>query len=143
MNAEDCPIHAPLIDQPGGVLYPWVCSCPEPVEPAPKAEVRATRYEVSLLPEDDINYPFYAIAVEARGNGRWAVVRHKRCLGPDGAWSWESIPSEREDDWLATHRFDRDTAIRLAKQAAPTVTVNGITAAQAAARRVARAGFLD
>jgi len=25
-NAEDCPVCRPLIDQPGGVFYPWLCS---------------------------------------------------------------------------------------------------------------------
>lgn len=25
-NAEDCPVCRPLIDQPGGVLYPWICT---------------------------------------------------------------------------------------------------------------------
>ena len=28
-NAEDCPICRPLIDQPGGVLYPWHCTAAE------------------------------------------------------------------------------------------------------------------
>lgn len=32
MNAEDCPEHAELIDQPGGILYPWICPCPDPEE---------------------------------------------------------------------------------------------------------------
>jgi len=29
MNAEDCPEHAPLIDEPDGIYYPWICPCPE------------------------------------------------------------------------------------------------------------------
>lgn len=99
--------------------------------------VRATRFEVSLLPEDDINYPFYTVAVEDRGNDRWAVVRHRQCLGVDGEWSWESIPSEREDEWLASHRFDLDAALDLAREAAPGVTVNGVTAAEVLRRREA------
>ena len=103
----------------------------------PSPRVRATRFEVSLLPEDDINYPLYALAVEARGADRWAVVRHRQCLGADGEWSWESVPSEREDEWLAGHRFDRETALRLAAEAAPHVTVNGVTAAEAWRRREA------
>lgn len=101
----------------------------------PNPTVRPTRYEVSLLPEDDVNYPVYALGIEARGAGRWAVVRHRMCLGVDGEWDWEPIPSERGDDWLAAHRFDLDTALRLAKQAAPGVTVNGISAAQVLAQR--------
>lgn len=98
---------------------------------------RVTRFEVSLLPEDDINYPFHTVAVEDRGNDRWAVVRHRQCLGADGEWSWESIPSEREDEWLASHRFDLDAALDLAREAAPGVTVNGVTAAEVLRRREA------
>lgn len=101
------------------------------------ATVRPPQFEVSLLPEDDINYPLFVIAVESRGAGRWAVVRHRQCLGADGEWSWESIPSEREDEWLATHRFDLETAKRLAIEAAPGVYINGMTAAQALARKEA------
>lgn len=106
----------------------------------PEPIVRVTRYEVSVLPEDDINYPVYAIAVETRSASLWAVVRHRMCLGADGEWDWESIPSERGDEWLAAHRFDRETALRLAQAAAPSVTVNGITAAQVLARRAALDG---
>jgi hypothetical protein len=40
-------------------------------------------------------------------------------------------PSEREDDWLDTHRFDLDTALKLAKEQAPLVTVNGYTVTDA------------
>lgn len=94
----------------------------------PVPHVQATRYEVSLLPDTDINHLTYVIAVEDRGNGRWAVVRHRQCMNANGEWSWESIPSEREEEWLAEHRFDLDTALRLAKEAAPGVTVNGRTA---------------
>ena len=101
-------------------------------------QVRPTRYEVSVLPEDDINYPFYALGVEDRGNGRWAVVRHRQCLGVDGEWSWESIPSERDDGWLAALRFDLDTALDLARKAAPGVVVNGIAAVEVLRR--SRAG---
>ena len=92
--------------------------------------VRPTQYAVSVLPEDDINSHVYEITVEYRGRDRWAVLRGRQCLGTDGAWSWESIPSEREDEWLDAHRFDLDTALRLAKEAAPHVVVNGRTAAQ-------------
>jgi hypothetical protein len=40
-------------------------------------------------------------------------------------------PHGRSAAWLAAHRFDLDTALRLAQAAAPTVTVNGRTAADA------------
>ena len=99
------------------------------------ATVRPSQFEVSVLPEDDINCPYFVVTVETRGSGRWAVVRNRQCLGADGEWSWESIPSEREDEWLATHRFDLETATRLAVETAPGISVNGMTAAQALARK--------
>ena len=91
----------------------------------------ATRYVVSCFEPDDHEGAHFNLAVEYRGRGLWAVVRHSQCLAADGTWSWESIPSEREDEWLATHRFDLDTALKLAKQAAPHITVNGYTVADA------------
>lgn len=107
------------------------------MDDATAAIIRPSQFEVSVLPEDDINYPYFVVTVETRGAGRWAVVRHRQCLGADGEWSWESIPSEREDEWKATHRFDLETAQRLAVEAAPRVHVNGMTAAQARARQEA------
>lgn len=94
-------------------------------------EVRITCYEVSCLPEDSINYDSSAVRVEYRGQGGWAVVRGgKRCLSLDGEWDWESRPSEREGVWLLSHRFDLETALRLAQEAAPQVVINGMTPAQ-------------
>ena len=100
----------------------------------PEPTVQATRYEVSLLPEGDVNRLLYTINVEYRGGDRWAVVRHRQCMNALGEWSWESVPSEREDEWLAEHRFDLDAALRLAKEHAPKVTVNGRTAVDACRR---------
>jgi len=96
--------------------------------------VRPTRYTVNLLPETDINGHVFEITVEYRGASRWAVLRHGQCLGADGAWDYEMRPSEREDDWLDTHRFDLDTALRFAQEQAPLITVNGLTAADALRR---------
>ena len=102
--------------------------------------VRTTQYVVNLLPESEDKRGGYCfeITVEYRGHGRWAVLRGRQCIGTDGTWSWESIPSEREDDWIVAHRFDLDTALQLAKEAAPHVTVNGLTAADALKRMAAR-----
>jgi hypothetical protein len=94
----------------------------------PEPTVQATGYEVSLLPEGDVNRLSFTINVEYRGDDRWAIVRHRQCMNAQGEWSWESIPSGREDDWLAEHRFDLDTALRLAKEQAPKLMVNGMTA---------------
>ncbi|MFL5913137.1 MAG: hypothetical protein ACJ768_21535 [Gaiellaceae bacterium] len=100
--------------------------------------VRPTRYAVNLLP-DSIGFyaQLFEIIVECRGDDRWAVLRQGQCLGSDGAWAHELRPSEREDDWLDAHRFDLDTALRLAKEAAPQVTVKGRPAAEVLARLLA------
>jgi hypothetical protein len=96
--------------------------------------VEATTFTVSLLPYDHIDAPLFALAVEKRSEGTWAVMRMRHCLGVGGEWDFEPSPSNREDEWLATHRFDLDTALTLAREAAPAVRVNGRTAADAASR---------
>lgn len=100
-----------------------------------KATTRATEYEVSLLPDGDINHGTYAVKVEYRGRGLWAVTHHRRCLGTDGEWDFELNPSSREDEWLTTHRFGLEEALRLAEVAAPDITVNGRTARDVALTR--------
>lgn len=103
----------------------------------PEPTVRPTRYEVTAVPEGHADGHLWALTVEYRGRDRWAVVRHGQCLDANGAWDYESIPSERTDEWLATHRFDLDTALRLAREAAPLITVNGITVPDALALHAA------
>lgn len=94
-----------------------------------------TAVTVSLLPEDHIDRSIFEITVEYRGGGRWAVLHGQHfCLGTDGDWDYEMRPSERAHEWLATHRFDYDTALALARQAAPDVTCNGRRVADVAAR---------
>jgi hypothetical protein len=92
-----------------------------------KPETRITHYAVSCLPEDHDARFSMTITVEWRGRDLWAVMRHGEALGADGKWDYEPSPSNREDDWLTTHRFDLDTALRLAEEAAPKLTVNGYT----------------
>jgi hypothetical protein len=92
--------------------------------------VFTTTYEVGLFAPDDEAGLHFNLKVEYRGDDKWAVLR-----GTDGLWDWESNPSSRTDEWLATHHFDLDAALDLARQHAPQVKVNGRTAAEAAARR--------
>jgi hypothetical protein len=95
----------------------------------PDPTVRATRYEVSCLPEDHEAAPHFTITVEWRGNDQWAVTRYGDCFGTDGEWDYEPRPSSRTDEWKNTHRFDLATALDLAKQQAQLITVRGKTAA--------------
>lgn len=96
--------------------------------------VRATRYEVTALPDDIVhNRSGFVLTVEARGRGRWAVCEGGRCWNRRTKdWDYESLPSGRTDEWLAEHRFDRLTQALLEAQAcAPVLTVNGWTVEQA------------
>jgi hypothetical protein len=97
------------------------------------AEIKpiVTAYQVCAVPEDEAgNYLSFVITVErAHHTGTWAIRRMHRCLSVDGTWDWESLPSGRTDEWLAEHRFDLDTALRLAVEAAPNIKVNGFTVA--------------
>ncbi|WP_069625360.1 hypothetical protein [Streptomyces niveus] len=97
----------------------------------PDATCQPVRYEVSILPEDDINRHVFNIDVEYRGDGRWAVTRHGSCLGADGEWDFGIKEYDRGDNWLTAHRFDLDTALRLARQHAAHIVVNGHTALDA------------
>jgi hypothetical protein len=111
---------------------------------APKPAVKAVEYTVNCLPEDDYDGHLFEIRVQYRGNDRYAVIRRgNECLGADGTWDQGVKEYDRGEAWLNAHRFDLDTALKLAKEQAPLVTVNGYTVADALAmqkRREARHG---
>jgi hypothetical protein len=109
--------------------------------PEPEVYVRATAYEVSVFPDEFEDASTWTIAVEYRGADRWAVMRRagsRTCLNRDGEWVWEISPSERTDEWLAEHRFGLDEALLLARDYAPGVTMNSLTAVEVLARHRAR-----
>lgn len=113
----------------------------------PAATVQAVKYVVSCMPEGEDRDSF-GVTVECRGEGRWGVFRNAHCcLGSDGTWSWgyswrdgaQEPASDEEwteyhagrDEWLDAHRFDEETALRLAQEHAPLITVNGFTVSDA------------
>lgn len=96
---------------------------------APEPTVKAVRHWVSCLPEDDINARHFTLAVEYKGDGKWAVMD-----GPFGLFA----DGRRDFKRLRGDRFDLDAALRLAKEQAPLMKVNGYTVADALARREAR-----
>lgn len=112
----------------------------------PEPTVKAVRYEVSCLPEDDDFAGSFSVTVEYRGNDLWAVLSRTKHLGTDGNWSWgylwedgrEPVTEEEVDSynsgyslWLAAHRFDEENALRLAQEQAPLIRVNRLTVADA------------
>ncbi|MEU1078217.1 hypothetical protein ABZ404_37135 [Streptomyces sp. NPDC005878] len=107
---------------------------------APEATVRAVEYAVNCVPEDYIDSNVFQVRVQYRGGDRYAVISGgEMCLGADGTWDYGLNESGRGDAWLNAHRFDLDTALRLAKEQAPLITVNGNTVTDAIAMQAKRA----
>ncbi|MFI6347275.1 hypothetical protein [Streptomyces sp. NPDC050560] len=99
--------------------------------------VRPEEYSVTAVPDDAApDAHVWALTVRHRGGGRWAVQRGEHaCLGADGEWAQGVKPYDRGNDWLDEHRFDLPTALRLAREATPHVTVNGYSVADVLAHR--------
>jgi hypothetical protein len=93
-------------------------------------ERRVSVFQESDDPDHDIGLSSWDVTVAYRGRGLWAVTHHSYCLNKNGGWDYEMRPSERDDDWLGEHRFPLDEAVRLAKQIAPHISINGRTAAE-------------
>ena len=100
-----------------------------------------TSYEVSIWPEDcsGMDSAMYCCSVVHSGYGKWSVRRGTASsdapvLGIDGQWHHENLPSDRTSEELTEHRFDVVTALGLAREMAPSVEINGLTAEEALAR---------
>lgn len=111
---------------------------PQYDEPRPDNPIaRPTTYTVTCLPEDELEASSWALTVEWRGRGLWAVKHGSFCLSRTFEWDYEMRPSAREDEWLRAHRFTLEEALDYAKRAAPQVIVNGFTPADLLAWRAA------
>lgn len=115
----------------------------------PAVSVQPSAYLVSCLPESHADRYLFTVQVEYRGNGQWSVKNRTRLLGKDGTWSFGFAWSEgghepatsdemdrfdkEQEAWLAEHRFDEATAIRLAKEAARSLSYRGYDVAAALA----------
>lgn len=100
----------------------------------PETHQWPAKFVVSCFPEGNPSHRHFSLHVEWRGPDQWMVGDGFGCLDRDGNWSYEPLPSEREDEWKARHRFDLPTAIQLAHEAAPKLVCNGVTVAEALAR---------
>ncbi|MDR3083097.1 MAG: hypothetical protein LBV60_19625 [Streptomyces sp.] len=88
----------------------------------PDVIVSVTRYEVSVLPREDINRRYFTLFVELTRGG-WIVHDGHGGYDVDGDWA---------PGLAVAHEFaDYSDAIALAKRLAPNVTVNGHTATEA------------
>jgi hypothetical protein len=91
----------------------------------------ATEFVVSAHPDrESINWDSFAIRVKNCGRYGWGVIRWSRCLNRAGDWVNQPDRDDRDDAWFAEHRFDLDTALRMARAAAPHLRANGATLAE-------------
>ncbi|NUP15461.1 MAG: hypothetical protein HOZ81_05025 [Streptomyces sp.] len=101
----------------------------------PGPTVQRTGYLVSCLPEGHDDRWTFTVQVRHTGGGLFAVLHGIRHYAADGTWSYEPGFDDEDDtaelEWVAAHRFDHDTALRLAKEVAPTLTYRGRSVADA------------
>lgn len=128
----------------------------DPITTPAEPLVQPSSYLVSLLPEGHDDRYMFTVQVDYRGGGLWSVKNRSRILGVDGTWctgfDWSGGPDEPATEaemaqfdreqaaWLDAHRFDEETALRLAKDACRALSYRGWTAADALAGR--QPGFL-
>lgn len=68
----------------------------------------------------------FRIYVKWRSEGKYAVS-HMSEVWDGTEWVYESLPSNRTDEFLAATRFPLEQAVDYAQELAHTVTVNGRT----------------
>lgn len=118
-----------------------------PIVDGTTVHTRATSYTVTCLPDDPHGGDAWDVKVEFRGAWKWleprpadeqwaVVLRGHWQLGRDGKWaSKPGSDNDEYEDWITAHRFNLETALKAAAEAAPHVVVNGMTPAQVLARR--------
>lgn len=103
-----------------------------------------TEWRVSALPLDHQAGRYLAVWVQWRGGDRYCVSiaqdqhPNKVWSRSENDWVWESIPSERSDEFIADTRFSLSEALDIARRIAPNVQVNGLNAADILARDAER-----
>jgi len=68
----------------------------------------------------------FAIRVSLRSEGKFAIVHMGNCWNGK-TWEYETLPSSRTDEFLASTRFERDEATRQALILVDTMRLNGRT----------------
>lgn len=94
---------------------------------------QVTEYRVSAAPLDDYEGSRFALIVRWNRTGSWMIIdglEPPSYIGADGRWSWEALPGDPPEGWRDAYRFDLPTALRIARETAPKVKINGRTWAE-------------
>jgi hypothetical protein len=91
----------------------------------------ATEFAFNAIPvvsrDEYGEWSAWSITVARRAEGKWAVVGNTGILNKSGSWEHEKLPSARTEKFIARTRFSLPVAVELAKKAAESVTINGLT----------------
>lgn len=113
--------------------------------PPAATRVIPVQFLVTAWPEDLADNPdaaSFCVTVARRSRGLWAVLDGSGdarggglCLGRDGTWSkdWPPEDAEERQEWLAAHWFPEEEAKKLARDAALSLVVSGVTTLEAIA----------
>lgn len=125
--------HYSVLNGGGGDVMEWTDDAEFATSASsspPRPTARPTRYTVTCVPPDSSSDAHvWALQVEERRDGSWVVS--------DGFHEWMDTSGTWQDRPFPQCLHDLDTALRLAREAAPHVIVNGLTP-QAALARIAR-----
>lgn len=116
---NSCETHLDLSDDWKPVAKDGTSLAAAPTPDGPSVLVAVIRYAVSLFATSSTEHRYFTLYVEERRAG-WIVHDGHQYYGPRG---------QREYSESTAHRFpDPDTALALARDEAPRITVNGRTA---------------
>lgn len=90
-------------------------------------ELFASEYTIDPCPTHPVEPALFAVKIEWRGEDRWRVTHMSHVYGADGTFEYEGSNHREDENYMATHRFDLDTAVELARRIAPTVKVGRMT----------------
>ncbi|TDC15441.1 hypothetical protein E1265_26765, partial [Streptomyces sp. 8K308] len=80
---------------------------------------------MSALDPEHVNYHSHLLIVECKDRYGWGVHNGHQSLDAHCQWGAGTSVYGRDDAWTAQYRFDHDTALAIARSAAPHVIVNG------------------
>ena len=107
--------------------------------------VRPVAYKVTVWPESVhcMDQAMWCVSVQDEGFGNWSVRRgcaswDAPALGRDWLWHYENQSSSRTREEITEHRFTLEDALERAREVAPRVSMQGMTATEAIARHQAK-----
>jgi hypothetical protein len=93
---------------------------------------KATVFTFNALP-DEVRFEsdeshYFDVTVEKRSQDTWAVKHRNNCFNTNLAGVYESLPSNRTDEFIANYRFTLAEAVEIAERLSHVIKLTGSTA---------------